>query len=129
MTELLSLAERYGAWLVIAIYFVYKVLPVVIEKGWPEWMELRKSEKKAQVERERAERAELAPIYERFIAQNGEMIKFIANAASAMNDITRSLDANTQALYKVLEAVKQGPACPLPDCPFMNKAGSGGGGP
>jgi hypothetical protein len=114
MAELLPFAERWGPWILILVYTTYKFVPVLAERLIPDWLAgMRETRNK--------ERESLASVYERFIAQNSETIRFIASATEALHSFQRALDANTQQMYHLTQSVERGPRCPLPDCPFMNK--------
>ena len=126
---MLALAARYSPWVMLVISVVY----IAVNRMWPEWLVARREMRKLKAEAELAEKEKLAAVYERFIEQNTQMIQFIASAAEALHSQDRSLDANTQQIYHLTQAVERGPKCPLPDCPFMNRdsaapttAGEGG---
>jgi hypothetical protein len=111
VAELLALAEKYGPWLVILIYVAYKIVPVAAEKLIPDWVSNRR-------ESQKAERETIVTVYERLVAQNTQVIQFVASATEAMHSFGRALDANTQQLYHLSQMVERGPSCPLPDCPY-----------
>lgn len=111
MAELLAFAEKYGPWLVIVIYSAYKLIPVAAEKLIPDWVSNRRASQKA-------ERETIVNVYERFIAQNAQMIQFIASATEAQHSFSRSLDANTQQTFHLSQVVERGPTCPLIGCPY-----------
>lgn len=114
MTELLAFAEKYGPWLVILIYAVYRLVPVAAEKLIPDWIANRRASVKA-------EREELVKVYERFITMYGEMIQFVSAATQSLNNIDRTIIANTQQLFVVSKMVERGPKCPLPECPYWKE--------
>jgi len=116
MTEptLISLAGQYGPWFAMAIMLIYIVANKLGPQWLSSWFEERKLVRQAEVN-----------VYERFIAQQAETLRFIGSAANAMNsmneNITRSLDGNTQQIYHLTQAVDRGGRCPLPDCPYISK--------
>jgi len=114
MTEqaILSLVMERGPWVAMIVMLAY----IIANKLGPQWLS-------AWIEERKTMRKSEMSVYERFIAQQAETLKFIASATEAIHSMsdsfTRALDANTQQVYRLTEAQREGGKCPLPDCPFM----------
>jgi hypothetical protein len=121
VAELLAAAERYGPWLVILIYIAYKGIPVAAERLIPDWVANRREAQKSERETIVIERETIVNVYDRFIAQSAENIKFIASAAESLRMLNHSLDENTQQLFHLSQVVEHGGSCPLPDCPYWRE--------
>jgi hypothetical protein len=117
MTDFFTIAEKFGPWVAMIVMMLY----IAANKLWPEWLVTRREERKLEVESEKQDRASLAAVYERFIAQQEQTLKFVASETEAIHSFVRSLDGNTQQLFHLTQMVEHGPSCPLPDCPFMDK--------
>jgi len=123
MSELLSLAEKYG-WLgVVLVYVLVKGLPIVLDRLWPEWVSAQRDGVKMRAEAEQQDKAAVIRVYEKFVTSLETMTKFVGSATTAINGMERSLDENTRTLAEVVEAVKRGPRCPLPECPYWGGYG------
>lgn len=125
-SQILALAWRLSPWAGFILALVYIVANRVGPIWLAEWRETRKQSREAeeakrrlQIEEEKEERKSVITLYERLVAQSYEMVQFISSATEAIHSSTRSLDANTQQIYHLTQAVERGPRCPLPDCPFM----------
>jgi hypothetical protein len=116
MTEqqILAFAWRLGPWagLVICVTYIIanKVGPIWLD----DWREQRRKarealdvERQARIEEEREDRKNIILFYERLMAQNSEMTKFIANASEAIHEFTRAMDLNTLQLYRLTQAVNE----------------------
>lgn len=121
MSELITFAERWGWGVAIAVYVVYKSLPALLDKIIPNWMAgIRERRNKAR-QSEADDRKALLAVYERFIDQQKETLKYLGSATAVNQSVQRSLDQNTQEIMRLRVAVERGPRCPLPDCPFMGR--------
>lgn len=121
MTELVNLVSRYGLWAVIVLFVIYKGVPAFIERFWPDWIFTHREQYKLKAEADASGREALARVYERMIILIEANTKAVTNVASSINVFERALDANTQQIARITDAVKVGPTCPLPDCPFMRR--------
>lgn len=127
MAELLSLTERYGWWVVVLAYALMKGLPVVANRLWPEWVSAQRDKVQLRAEAEQQDKEAVIRVYEKFVASLETMTKFVGSATSAINGMERALDDNTRTLTEMVEAVKRGPRCPLPDCPYWDGVGKAEG--
>jgi len=128
-SQILALAWRLGPWagFVLAVVYIVanKVGPVWLAEWRAQRVQSRAAEEAkrlARAEEEKEERKMVIALYERLVAQNIEMVKFIASTTEAIHSFTRALDGNTQEVYRLRESVHRGPECPLPKCPFMNSS-------
>ena len=120
MAEFLSLAERYGWTVVVLVYAVIKGAPIVLGRLWPEWMAAQRDKVRLKAEAEQQDQEAVIRVYEKFVVSLEAMTKFVGSATSAINGMERALDENTRTLAEVVEAVKRGPKCPLPECPYWD---------
>jgi len=103
MTEVqfVALAKEWGPWVAMALMLVYIVANRLGPQWLAAWFEERKAARKAEIN-----------VYERFISQQAETLKFIASATEAIHfmsdSFTRALDANTQQVYRLTEAIEHG---------------------
>jgi hypothetical protein len=119
VAELVALADKSGWFIVVVILVAWKFIPVLAEKIFPEWVSARRAD-------EAAKRANLETITSRLITVVENNSRFMSVIAVSMNSLERALDGNTHQLAQVGEVVRTGPACPLPDCPFMSTTGPNG---
>lgn len=103
MTDLqfVALAKDWGPWVAMGLMLVYIVANKLGPQWLSAWFEERKAVRKAEIN-----------IYERFILQQVETLKFIASATEAIHfmsdSFTRALDANTQQVYRLTEIIEHG---------------------
>jgi len=121
MTELqfITLLKDWGGWFGAALMLIYVMANKIGPQWLASWFEERKAarkadevERKARIEEERSERESIIKVYERLIDQSEhqserdtEVVKFIANAAEAIHEFTRAIDANTQQLYRLTQVI------------------------
>ena len=112
MTEqqIVAFALKPGPWAGFAAALLY----IVVNKLGPQWMTAYWDERKARSKSE-------AGSYERLFAQQEKTLSFISSATEAIHSMTRSLDGNTQQVFRLGESIERGGRCPLPDCPFIGK--------
>ena len=108
--QILALVGRLSPWAGFAAALLY----IILNKLGPQWLSEYWSERKA---RSKAE----AGSYERLFAQQEKTLSFISSATEAIHSMTRSLDGNTQQVFRLGESIERGGRCPLPDCPFIGK--------
>jgi hypothetical protein len=123
MAEILSLTERYGWWIVVLAYALVKGLPIVLNRLWPEWVSAQRDKTRLTAEAQHQDQAAVIRVYEKFVTSLETMTKFVGSATSAINGMERALDENTRTLTEMVEAVKRGPRCPLPECPYWGGDG------
>ena len=119
MTEgqILALAGQWGGWFVGTLLIVY----VAINKLGPGWIDALREQNRLKAQTFSANQAELGRVYERMLSQLEANARFTSMVAMSISGMERALDANTQQLARVTQIVQHGPACPLPDCPFIGK--------
>jgi hypothetical protein len=121
MAELLPFAKEWGWTVAIVLYAASKLIPAFVDRYMPDLMTARNEEKKAARDSVASDRAELLRAYDRMVAMQDKTLNFVASCSSAIQSMQRSMDGNTQELFRVREAVERGPECPLQNCPFMGK--------
>ena len=136
-SQILALAWRLGPWAGFILALVYIAANKVGPIWLADWREARKlarakeeAERLARVDEEKEERRMVTALYERLVDQSSEMTRFIASATEAIHSLGRSVDANTQELYRHGKASERVLRCPLPGCLFIkdepNDTSSGG---
>jgi hypothetical protein len=102
MGEFVTAAGQYGPWVAMALMLIY----IGANKLGPQWLAAWFDERKGA-------RAAEENVYERFIAQQAETLKFIASATATIQGLGRAVDSNTQQMYRLTDAASEGGHCPL----------------
>jgi len=123
MQELVEFARVWGPLAAILVYFAYKATPALLDKFLPDLMSARREEKKRLNQQDADLLTKLMQVYERLITSNERTVTFIGSASEALRAVQHALDDNTRVLATVIEAIRQGPKCPLPHCPYVTVNG------
>ena len=93
------MAKEWGPWVAMGLMLVYIMANKLGPQWVAAWFEERKTVRQAEIN-----------VYERFISQQTETLKFIAGATEAIHSMsdsfTRALDANTQQVYRLTEIIE-----------------------